>query len=74
MSYKKKQQTAFNWETYFNNLKERAKATFVITDSGDSFHLYEGLQLSEEEFKSLLPIELIRYNLKGDNKDGTHVK
>ncbi len=63
-----------NWEQYFNNLKERAKAIFVFNNEGENYYIYEGRKLQERDFEMMLPLEIIRVNPKGDNKDGTHVK
>ncbi len=62
-----------NWEFICNKVK-RASATFVFNDNANNYYLHNGERITEKDFESAYPVEVVRINPKGDNKDGTHVR
>lgn len=70
---RKPAQKITNVSEIVRNNEIRQKFMFCITAVGASFYSFNGMVLTKRELDILYPIEPKRFNVKGENKDGTWV-
>ena len=52
-------------QNYLAIKRMRSEATCRITCDGQCYYIVNGHHLSEDDFNTMLPLELLRHNVKG---------